>query len=421
MPSMKILIQSLNFHPDLTGIGKYSAEMAVWLASKGHRVRVISAPPYYPNWTLNKAYKRFFWSLQEWSGVQIWRCPICVVGKPTTLNRVIQYVSFALSAFPILIYQAFWRPNILISVEPPLISAPSVAFIGRLIGAKTILHIQDYEIDAAFNFGLLSGGFLKKIAFSIEKMILLSFDRVSTISKGMIKRALDKGVTKSNIIFFPNWIDVDPFLDSKLALTNKNGFKAVNYRDLLQIPASSMIALYSGTMGIKQDLHVLVEVAKLFIVEPLFGKSVYFIFCGDGPCRKDLESLCFGLDNVYFLNLQAAENLPALLMTADIHLMPQRNDVGDLMMPSKLSGMLASGRPVIASAIEGTEVGSIIKKFGIVVPPGDPKAFYDAILELAFDEDLRDSLGTQGQIYAIKNLSRENILKKFEQNLLDLL
>jgi colanic acid biosynthesis glycosyl transferase WcaI len=132
---MKIVIQSINFHPELTGIGKYTGEMAGWLTSKGHLVRVITSAPYYPKWKISPGYKKYSWSKETWCDVEVWRCPIWVPIKPNGMTRIIHLASFALSSFPIMLWQIFWRPNIILTIEPPLFTAPAALVAARISGA----------------------------------------------------------------------------------------------------------------------------------------------------------------------------------------------------------------------------------------------------------------------------------------------
>jgi colanic acid biosynthesis glycosyl transferase WcaI len=118
------------------------------------------------------------------------------------------------------------------------------------------------------------------------------------------------------------------------------------------------------------------------------------------------------------MDLQPIERLSELLAFADIHLLPQRADAADLVMPSKLTGMLASGRPTIATANEGTEIASVVKNCGLVVPPEDPQAFADAIITLTQNAELRSALGKSGRIYAEAHLARDIVLRSFETELI---
>lgn len=153
----------------------------------------------------------------------------------------------------------------------------------------------------------------------------------------------------------------------------------------------------------------------------LVAPEVIFVFCGNGVGRADLVALCDGLPNVRFLELQPVERLGALLGMADIHLLPQRADAADLVMPSKLTGMLASGRPVVATAAPGTQVAMVVEQCGLVVPPGDAGALADAVLFLANDADIRAELGAKARAYAEANLGRDAILSRFECELRSLM
>ena len=117
------------------------------------------------------------------------------------------------------------------------------------------------------------------------------------------------------------------------------------------------MALYSGNMGAKQGLEVLADVVRLLAQE---ARQVVFVFCGSAVGRADLVARCQGLPNVRFLDLQPLIRLPDLLATADIHLLPQRANAADLVMPSKITGMLTSVRPVVATAHSGTDLATVV-------------------------------------------------------------
>ncbi len=418
---MKIVIQSINFYPELTGIGKYTGEMATWLASKGHSIRVITAPPYYPKWKISSGYKKYSWGKEIWCGVQVWRCPIWVPKKPTGITRLLHLASFALSSFPIMLCQIFWRPNIILTIEPPLFVAPAALVVARVSGAKSLLHIQDFEVDAAFDLGLLKGLRLKKIILGIEKFFLKRFDLICTISGRMVDRAFSKGLNPEKIFLFPNWADVYPINKPSWQYDKSRPQAGFSYRDYLRLPPDGVIALYSGNMGAKQGLEILGQVAAKFQNTDKDSHLVRFVFCGDGVGRENLVEQCKSLSFVHFFDLQPAENLTQFMAMADIHLLPQRADASDLVMPSKLTSMMASARPVLVTAKIGSELANIVQSRGIVVPPENPQAFYDALLILISDKDLRDKLGIAGFEYAVNNLDRNHILLGFESKLIELL
>ena len=142
------------------------------------------------------------------------------------------------------------------------------------------------------------------------------------------------------------------------------------------------------------------------------------MFCGNGVGREALVAQCQGLGNVQFMDLQPAEQLADLLALADIHLLPQRADAADLVMPSKLTGMLASARPVVATARLGTELAGVVASCGLVVPPEDPAAMTAPIATLAARPDLRTNLGAASRVHALQHMDREAVLLQFEAMLL---
>lgn len=398
---MNILIVSLNYFPELTGIGKYSGEMATWLARQGHNVRVITAPPYYPGWKVLSAYNPAVYRREIIDGVKVYRCPLWIPAKPSGLKRLLHLFTFAVSSFPIILFQIFWRPSVVWVVAPAFFSAPSAWLLARLCGAVSWLHIQDYEIDAAFDLGFLKGRYLRHIITACERFVFSLFDRVSSISNRMNDRAISKGVSPNRVVLFPNWVDVSSIRPDVLDF---------NYRLELGIPSDAVVVLYSGNMGNKQGLDILGD-AVHFLKN---NKSIYFIFCGEGVARGQLQEACSGFSNVFFLDLQPIEKLGSLLTTADIHLLPQRGDAADLVMPSKLTGMLASGRPVVATAHLGTEIERVVNRCGLVVAPEQPEKFANAILTLANDRCLRKKFGDEARLYAETNLNIDYILRNFE-------
>lgn len=398
---MKILIYGINYAPELTGIGKYSAEMAEWLAARGHEVSVVTAPPYYPQWEVQPGYRAGRYARETRRGVTVRRAPLWVPARPGGLKRLVHLASFALSSLPSLLRAAAGRPDIILVVEPALFCAPAAWLAARLCGARAWLHIQDYEVDAAFELGLLKGAGLRGAVRRAERWLMRRFDRVSTISNRMLDLALAKGVDPGRAVLLPNWIDVDAIAPGE----------GGDYRAELGIPENAIVALYSGNMGGKQGLQTLADVARRLSRE----HRVWFVFCGQGPERAPLEAQCQGLPRVRFLDLQPAERLGELLNTADIHLLPQRAGAADLVMPSKLTGMLASGRPVVCGAAPGTELAAVVTRCGLVTPPEDGEAMAEAVRKLSYNARLRDTLGVAARQYALAHLHVDTVLAAAER------
>ncbi|EKD88194.1 MAG: hypothetical protein ACD_35C00012G0001, partial [uncultured bacterium] len=119
-----------------------------------------------------------------------------------------------------------------------------------------------------------------------------------------------------------------------------------SYRKKLGISDNQCVVLYSGNMGYKQGLNQIIEMAKLLEN----NTQIVFLLCGNGAARPGLELLAQDLRNIKFLDLQPIENLNELLNSADIHFLPQQANAADLVMPSKLTGMMASDKPIIVTA-----------------------------------------------------------------------
>lgn len=402
---MKLLIYTLNYEPELTGIGKYSGEMAHWLSRSGHDVRVVTSYPYYPQWRILDGYDSSWYSVERSPNLQVTRCPLWIPDKPGGIKRLLHLASFALTSFPVLLRHIFWRPDVVWIVAPAFFCVPGALVASRLSGAQSWVHIQDYEVDAAFDLGVLKGEGLKSLALGVERWFLQRFDRFSTISRRMLEMGTRKGVPEQKVVLFPNWVD--------LAAIAPSSEGEGTYRQELGIDANTVVALYSGNMGAKQGLEILSEAAGRLSDDP----SICFVFCGNGAGRAELERQAGGFKNVRFLDLQPLERLGELLGTADIHLLPQRADAADLVMPSKLTGMLASGKAVVATAHTGTEVANVVEGCGLVVPPESPAEFSQAIQRLARDESLRRRLGKAGREYAERFLDRDSVLGAFESEL----
>ncbi len=402
---MKIVLVSMNFAPELTGIGKYSGEMADGLVARGHEVAVVCAPPYYPTWKVQDGHSSSAYRTERPKpGLTIHRCPIWIPRRLGGLTRLLHLASFAVSSLPVLLWLIFWRPNVVFAVAPALFCAPAAWLTARLAGAKAWLHIQDFEIDAAFELGLLKQPLLRRCALAAERVLMRRFDAVSTISSRMLRQLATKGIPLQDTEMLPNWVDLSVVRPAE---------QSQSLRESLGIGPSQIVCLFSGTINRKQGLDVLVETARLLKDD---GR-VAFVVCGNGELRPALEASAQGLGNFHFMDLQPVSELNALLNMADIHLLPQLRGAADLVMPSKLVGMLASGRPVIAAAIPGTEIASIVVGYGIVTEPERAAGFAQSITELAGDADRRHRLGVAGRAYAERVLDSQKIFDRLHTRL----
>jgi colanic acid biosynthesis glycosyl transferase WcaI len=304
LAKMRILVCGINYAPELVGVGKYNTELCEALSAKGHDVRVITAPPYYPSWSVAPPYKAWAWTSETRNKVRLQRVPIYVPRLPSSVRRLLHHASFALtSSVPIVVTALRWRPQIIFAVAPSLMSAPAAAIAARIVGARSWLHIQDFEIDAAFGLGLLRSDRLRTSMLAIERYILRRFDRISTISPQMLLRLEQKQVPLAKLREIRNGVDTSAILQ---------GERMTEFRQRLSIGVDDIVALYSGTMSNKQGIELIVDAAKeLKRTNP----NIHFILCGEGPQRASLETIAAGFANIHFLPLQPADRFSELLAT----------------------------------------------------------------------------------------------------------
>jgi colanic acid biosynthesis glycosyl transferase WcaI len=404
--NQSILIVGLNYAPEQVGIGPYTAAMAQSLAARGHRVRAVVGKPYYPQWQGYAGFDGGLWREAQEAGVSITRCGHYIPAQPSGLKRILHLASFALSALPAALQSAFAkpqdRPGLVICIAPALLSVPVAWLAAKVAGAKLWIHLQDFEVEAAFATGLVdAGGLPARIARALENRLLGLADRISTISPQMCEKLAAKGIAPDRIVEIRNWAD-GSFLPDPA--------HGAAYRAEWGL-GERQVALYSGNIANKQGIEILIEAARLLADR----KDIAFVICGQGPNRARLEVLAAGLDNVQLHDLQPAERMGELLALPSVHLLPQIPGAADLVLPSKLTNMLASGRPVVATALPGTGLYDEVEGCGISTPPGDAQALAAAIAALAGDPEQRARLGSEAIKRARERWSRETIIDRLDK------
>ena len=363
----KILIHGMNFAPEPLGIGRYTGELAAYLAAQGEAVEVITSLPHYPGWRVRSPYRSGRYVVEDRDGIRVVRCPLLLHPSGRGIWRLIAPLTFAVAAAPVVIWRILRsRPHIVICVEPTLFSAPAVVAAAKLVGARCILHVQDLEIDAAFNVGHLKGYWLQKLAIVFERFMLRRFNLIITISERMRQKIAEKGVPENSITVLRNWVNISNI---------KRIDRPNSFREQLGIAPQDFVVLYSGQIGPKQALHLLLEVALKCGPE----SGIQFVVAGDGPTKQSLVETYGRAPNIHFLPVQPEEMLCELLNLADLHVLTQDRSAADLVLPSKLGGMLASGRLVLVMADPGTELHDLLYGIAIIVPTSDVHALADAI------------------------------------------
>ncbi|TFF38808.1 WcaI family glycosyltransferase [Mucilaginibacter psychrotolerans] len=417
MDKKKILLISHNFSPEPIGIGKYNGEMLSWLVNRGYDCTVITTFPYYPFWKVQEPYTNHWYKKEviynEKSGatLTIYRCPSYIPSDPTGKQRALQDFSFWVTKFfmvfkLILFKQKF---DLIITIAPPFHLAYLGLMLKRFNGGKLLYHIQDMQIEAARDLKLFSKKMVLAGLFKVEHKILKRADFVSSISDGMIKKI--KAKFSRDIVFFPNWVDTDYFfpLPNRDKLKIKWGYKP-----------DDIVYLYSGAVGVKQRLERILVTAE----ELLHMEHIKFIICSSGPYKDQLheQAMRKGLTNISFLQVQEKDVFNEFLNMADIHLVLQIADAGDLVMPSKLTTILAVGGASIITASPGTSLYDMVHDydFGYVVEPQDrdnQDLLTNQILQIKLDGELEEKR-ENARKYAVQYLNVDKVMNKFVEDFL---
>ena len=399
----KLLLFAGNFSPELTGIGKYNGEMIEWLANNGMDCTVVTTYPYYPFWKVLHIYKnkRFWFTQEKINGISILRCPHYVPANPNGIKRLISDFSIFFSELIMLFFLLFKKRNdYVMQVAPPLPVGLLALVYKKIKGAKFIYHIQDLQVDAARDLKIIRSKMMLNLMFGLEKIILKNADIVSSISEGMVRKLENK--CKRKILLFPNWTDIAFFypLGGIAQIKENYGF----------LPTDKIV-LYSGAIGEKQGLEILLTVSK----ELIDFKDIKFIICGSGPYKTKLQEIVIKerVTNIVFWELVPLNMFNRFLNFADVHVIIQKKNTGDLVMPSKLGAILSVGGLAIVSAEPDTCLYDIINKnnIALITEPENPDELKKIILASIYQNN--NKVKENARNYAIDILNIENILSGY--------
>jgi colanic acid biosynthesis glycosyl transferase WcaI len=366
---VNITVWGINYDPEPTGIGPFNTDLCVWLASRGHRVTMLSTFPYYPWWKKRPEDQGKIHERRMATGVELHRCWHYVPEKPSTVKRLVHELSFVATST----WRALWtdKPDVYVVVSPSLFLGIGAFVASRLKRRPFVFHVQDLQPDAALGLGMIKPGLSVKMLYALEKWSYGRAALVSGISAGMIDAYRRKGVPEEKIYLFPNWIpDAPPDVSA--------GAGGASFRREYGIAAETPLIAYSGNVGMKQGLEVVVEAAR--------GGAAHWAICGEGAAKPALEAAIAAdpQSGARLYPLQPDDRYRALLREADVSLITQQKGTGQFFFPSKLLSILQYGRPVLAVADEASELARAAREggFGLVVEPGDAAGLRAAAQEI---------------------------------------
>ncbi|MCW3467880.1 WcaI family glycosyltransferase [Chitinophaga nivalis] len=403
-PRPRILLISCNYAPEPNGTGKYNGEMINWLAANGYDCTVITTCPYYPEWKVQPPYdKNKYRYRKEAAGdhVTIYRCPQYVPTKPSGKMRMLQDFSFTLSAgWKLIQLLTRSRFDIVITVVPSFHLGLLAVLYKKLRHARFLYHIQDMQIEAARDLQMIRSRWLLSRLFRIEQYIFRQADTITSISDGMIRKIQQKAGKPIQLL--PNWVDIQRYhpLDDRDTLKKAYGFHTTD-----------KVVLYSGAIGEKQGLEAILHAARALREQA----QLKFLICGSGPYQARLHALAHSwqLNNISFLPLQPAAHFNRFLNMADVHLVIQKGHAADLVMPSKLTTIMAVGGLALITANEGTSLHTLVQQheIGMLVKADDQQQLNEGILRAVHTPP--PHIARNARRYAENHLSVEKIMSDF--------
>lgn len=387
-----VLMISQYYRPEPIGSGPFCADLAEALAAGGRRVDVFTTRPHYPHSTVYKAYRDGSRDEQVLNDVRIARVPTYLKPGGSPVDRLLHDMSFVLKSIAAIRRGKSGDANVIVALCPSVFATLLATLLKRR-NARCVALIHDIQSGLAEGLGMIGGG----IGGTLRRLERFTFNRCDlliVLSEEMRNRLVGLGVTRP-IHVHPIWIDTD----------------AIAPEPPVQRP--DCVALYSGNLGRKQGLMQLVDAAAALADR---GAAIRMRLRGNGGERDRLEAEIQGrgLDNIELCDLLPPNRLSAGLADGDIHLVPQDPSTADYAVPSKIYGIMAAGRPFIATAGPGSTLWRLEAETEafICVPPNDPDALADAMMSLAASPERRRDLGARARAYVLDNCAKHDSLRR---------
>ena len=396
MTKRQLLIFGINYAPEPTGIALNTTGLAEGLVRRGWGVTMVSGIPHYPSWTPGTAPRK-----ESRNGVHIERYPHYVPPRQTALRRGLYEASWMASASRTLVRRR--SVDVVLGVSPSLGGAALASLAGVRYGAPLCLLVQDLVGKAAVQSGMPGGSAVAGGVGLVERRIARSASAIVVVANGFTDYFTAAGIPAAKIHWIGNPARLRPATRDRTETRQRLGWSADDF-----------VVLHTGSMGLKQDLDVVLVAA-----DTLRGsQSVRFVLQGDGSQRGRLvvEARRRGLDNVQFLPLVPDDEYANVLTAADLLLLNQKATVSNMSMPAKLGTYFAAGRPVLAAVATADETAREIARSGggVVIEPGNAAGLAEAITALRARPAEREVMGAAGRRFAQSHLRDESTVSAFE-------
>jgi colanic acid biosynthesis glycosyl transferase WcaI len=294
--------------------------------------------------------------------------------------------------------------DVAIFSNPALSTGLPFAVVAALRRIPAVFSIHDVYPDVGITLGIFRHRSVIALVAALERFCLREATRIRILSESFAPRLRVLGVPDSKMVLIYDWVDTHLIQP----ISRDNAF--AREHQLLD----KFVVLYAGNVGFSQGLESVLFAARKLAELP----DIEFVVVGDGASRERLvaQAQKLGLVNVQFLPFQPRTRLPEVLATADVSLVMLQRGIGAQSLPSKSFSILASGRPLVSSVDENSDLSRLITRSqaGVCIPAEDPDRLVEAILTLRDDPCLRERLGQNGRAYAVKYHSPEAAAEQFE-------
>jgi glycosyltransferase involved in cell wall biosynthesis len=401
---MKVLLVDQFFFPDVAAVAQLMTDLAEDLTEKGIRVSVLCGRA---NYSREKNDPRA--TNPYLKQVKVRRMTSLNLRGRSGVVHLLNYLSFLILA-PLRAITLSRYDCTVVFTNPPLIAL--VGWLLKLLrGTKFVYVVEDLYPDVAIELGFLKrDGVVTKIVNKASSFLLRQADRVVVLDDRVKHELVAKEVKKDRIVIIPNWADgkqIYPVEKSANLFVERHNLKG------------KFVIQYSGRMGEAHDFSTILQAAKRLKEYD----DIVFLFIGNGPKRGEITEFKerYNLDNVLLLPYQDRTNLRFSLGAADVSLISLKSNLESLMVPCKVYGIMASGRPFIYLGSDHGEMSRIAQmaECGFTVPPGKVELLFDTILHLYQDESLPQELGSKAREYFLEHFERKLATAQYYGLLMD--
>ncbi|MCC6532428.1 MAG: glycosyltransferase family 4 protein [Burkholderiales bacterium] len=404
---MNILIVTQYFWPEEFRIN----DLALGLAMRGHRVRVLTGKPNYPSGRFFPGYGFFRRASERYEGIDVVRVPLIPRGRGGGFRLAANYVSFATAATLAAPFRCPGGYDVILVFEPSPITVGIPARVLRAIKRTPVLFwVQDLWPESLEATGAVRRRWLIDLAERLTRFIYRGCDRVLVQSRAFIEPIMRLGVPAERIAYFPN--SAEPFYEPIVLPPEAPERK--------RIPPG-FIVMFAGNLGAAQDFGTILAAAELL----KHDGGIHVVVLGEGRLSEWVRDE-IGKRGLYgrmhLLGRHPVASMPRWFSLADAMLVTLRREtIFEYTIPSKIQSYMACGRAIIAG-LDGegarivTEAGA-----GYAVPAEDPQALADAIRALASRTRAeRETMGAAGRRYFEQHFDRDMLLRRLEDWMLEL-